>query len=193
MDFTADDRFLVYDALNEITLADASVARSYSIFALDVADAFRVFETATAFDPADSWSRPFPAPVRSGLPKGLRLGVPHNEFLSMMEPEVGAAVQDALGVLKQHGATLVDVRFPPLAPVVGAHRAIIFSEAAAAHEELIRTRAGEVQDELHLLTYLQTVTGARFTAISYWRPYQVPQRRRPSRRAGRSRAARSSR
>jgi hypothetical protein len=45
---------------------------------------------------------------------------------------------------------------------------------------VIRTRAGDVQGELHLLTYLQTVTGARFTAISYWRPDQVPQRRRPS-------------
>ena len=52
-----------------------------------------------------------------------------------MEPDVGAAIQDALGVLKQAGATLVDVRFPPLDPVVGAHRAIIFSEASAAHEE----------------------------------------------------------
>ena len=46
--------------------------------------------------------------------------------------------------------------------------------------QVIRTRAGDVQGELHLLTYLQTVTGARFTAISYWRPDQVPQRRRPS-------------
>ena len=69
--------------------------------------------------------------------------MPHDRFLTMMEPEVGAAMQDALGVLKQQGATLVDVRFPPLDPVVGAHRAIIFSEAAAAHEELIRTRAAD--------------------------------------------------
>jgi hypothetical protein len=46
--------------------------------------------------------------------------------------------------------------------------------------QVIRTRAGDVQDELHLLTYLQTLTGARFTAISYWRPDQVPERRRPS-------------
>ena len=45
---------------------------------------------------------------------------------------------------------------------------------------MIQTRAGDVQGELHLLTYLQTAAGARFTAISYWRPDQVPQRRRPS-------------
>ena len=45
--------------------------------------------------------------------------------------------------------------------------------------QVIRTRAGDVQGELHLLTYLQTTAGARFTAISYWRPDQVPPRRRP--------------
>jgi hypothetical protein len=45
--------------------------------------------------------------------------------------------------------------------------------------QVIRTRAGDVQGELHLLTYLQTAAGARFTAISYWRPDQVPPRRRP--------------
>ena len=45
--------------------------------------------------------------------------------------------------------------------------------------QVIRTQAGDVQGELHLLTYLQTTAGARFTAISYWRPDQVPPRRRP--------------
>jgi hypothetical protein len=45
--------------------------------------------------------------------------------------------------------------------------------------QVIRTRAGDVQGELHLLTYMQTATGARFTAISYWRPGQMPQRHRP--------------
>ena len=106
-------------------------------------------------DPRDPSTRRDTVPdylkaIQGGL-KGLRLGVPHNEFLAMMEPDVGASIQDALGVLKQSGATLVDVRFPPLAPVVGVHRAIIFSEAAAAHEELIRTRAAGLSDEVRPL------------------------------------------
>ena len=41
-----------------------------SIFALDVADAFAVFEAACAFDPKDAWSRRFPPPALSGLPEG---------------------------------------------------------------------------------------------------------------------------
>ena len=67
-----------------------------------------------------------------------------------MEPGVAAAIQDALGVLQKAGATLSDVRFPPLDPVV-VDRAIIFSEAAAAHEEMIRTRSAELSDEVRPL------------------------------------------
>src|SRR5580704_11047829 len=101
--------------------------------------------------------------------KGIRIGVPHDQFLARMEPGVGAAIQDSLGVLQKAGATLVDVRFPPLDPVVGAHRAIIFSEASAAHEELIRTRAAEFSDEVRPL--LQA--GLFLTAPQYLAGQQV--------------------
>ena len=40
--------------------------------------------------------------ARTGL-KGIRIGVPHDQFMSMMEPEVGAAIQDALGVSEKSG------------------------------------------------------------------------------------------
>ena len=99
---------------------------------------------------------------------------------------MGAAFQDALGVLKQAGATMVDVVFPPLDPVIGAHRAIIFSEAAAAHEELIRTRAAELSDEVRpllqsglFLTATQYLAGQqarRKTIAAYrelWRSFDV--------------------
>jgi hypothetical protein len=38
---------------------------------------------------------------------------------------------------------------------------------------VIRTRAGDVQGELHLLAYAQAAAGARFTAVSYWGPGQT--------------------
>jgi hypothetical protein len=45
--------------------------------------------------------------------------------------------------------------------------------------QVIRTRVGDVQGELHLLAYAQTAAGARFTAVSYWGPGQTPERHRP--------------
>jgi len=45
--------------------------------------------------------------------------------------------------------------------------------------QVIRTRAGDVRGELHLLAYVQTAAGARFTANSYWRPGQAPERHTP--------------
>ena len=47
-----------------------------SIFALDVADAFAVFQAAAAFDERDPYSRVFPAPTLSDAPAGLRVGAP---------------------------------------------------------------------------------------------------------------------
>jgi hypothetical protein len=43
--------------------------------------------------------------------------------------------------------------------------------------QVIRTRAEDVQGELHLLAYAQTPAGARFTGVSYWG--QAPPRRSP--------------
>ena len=132
-----------------------------------VADAAALLQVMAGYDSHDPTTRRGPVPdyraaLNGGL-QGLRIGVPHNEFMAAMEPDVGSAVQDALGVLKQQGATLVDVRFPPLGPVVGAHRAIIFSEAAAAHEELIRTQSAGLSDEVRPL--LQA--GLFITATQY--------------------------
>jgi aspartyl-tRNA(Asn)/glutamyl-tRNA(Gln) amidotransferase subunit A len=155
-----------------------------------VGDAAALLQVMAGHDSRDPTTHRGPVPdylatLKAGL-KGLRLGVPHNEFMSMMEPDVGSAVQDALGALKQLGATLIDVRFPPLAPVVGAHRAIIFSEAAAAHEELIRTKSADFSDEVRPLLqaglfitatqYLAAQQARKNTIAAYralWRSFDI--------------------
>jgi aspartyl-tRNA(Asn)/glutamyl-tRNA(Gln) amidotransferase subunit A len=155
-----------------------------------VGDAAAMLSVMAGYDPKDSTTRRDTVPdytdsLNGGL-KGLRIGIPHDRFMAMMEPEVGAAIQDALGVLKKEGATFVDVRFPPVDPVVGAHRAIIFSEAAAAHEELIRTRASGFSDEVRPLLqsglfltatqYLAAQQARKKTIAAYrevWKPFDV--------------------
>jgi Asp-tRNA(Asn)/Glu-tRNA(Gln) amidotransferase A subunit family amidase len=118
--------------------------------------------------------------------KGVRLGLPHNTFAETMEPDVAAANLDALGVLKAAGATLVDVRFPRLDSIVGAHRAILFSEASAAHQQLVRTRAAELGDDVRPLLqaglflgashYLAAQQARRLTIAAFrdlWRTFDV--------------------
>jgi aspartyl-tRNA(Asn)/glutamyl-tRNA(Gln) amidotransferase subunit A len=138
-----------------------------------VGDAAALLKVMAGRDPKDPTTRSGPVPdfaaaVTAGL-KGIRLGLPHDQFLTMMEPGVGAAFQDALGVLKQAGAAMVDVRFPSIDPVVGAHRAILFSEAAAAHEEMIRTKGADLSDDVRPL--LQS--GLFLTAAQYLAGQQV--------------------
>ena len=132
-----------------------------------VGDAAALLQVMAGHVPRDPSTRRDTVPdylaASNGGLKGIRIGIPHDHFMALMEPEVGAAIQDALGVLKRQGAMFVDVRFPPIDPVVGAHRAIIFSEAAVAHEELIRTRAVDLSDEVRPLPQ----AGLFLTATQY--------------------------
>jgi aspartyl-tRNA(Asn)/glutamyl-tRNA(Gln) amidotransferase subunit A len=155
-----------------------------------VGDAAALLQVMAGYDPRDPSTRrdtvpDYLAALNGGL-KGIRIGIPHDHFMALMEPEVGAAIQDALGVLKRQGATFVAVRFPPIDPVVGAHRAIIFAEAAAAHEELIRTRAADFSDEVRPLLqaglfltatqYLGAQQARKKTIAAYreiWRSFDV--------------------
>ncbi len=73
-----------------------------------VGDAAALLQVMAGFDPKDPTTRRDSLPdyvgaANNGL-KGIRIGVPHDHFMAMMEPDVGAAIQDALGVLKQAGA-----------------------------------------------------------------------------------------
>jgi aspartyl-tRNA(Asn)/glutamyl-tRNA(Gln) amidotransferase subunit A len=112
-----------------------------------VGDAAALLQAMAGPDPNDPTTsrRPslgrFEGPAK-GL-KGVRIGIPHNHFFEALEPDVAAASHEALEALKGLGATLIDVAFPAIDEVRGAHRAIIFSEAAAAHETLVRTRAAD--------------------------------------------------
>lgn len=115
-----------------------------------VADAAAMLQVMAGPDPNDPTTQRIPVPdfsagLKQGM-KGVRIGVPHNVFMEAMEPDVASAMLEAIKVLKDAGAKVVDVRFPPIDAVVGAHRAIIFSEATAAHERMVRTRAAELSD-----------------------------------------------
>jgi aspartyl-tRNA(Asn)/glutamyl-tRNA(Gln) amidotransferase subunit A len=119
------------------------------------ADAAHLLQAMAGHDPKDPTSSRLPVPDYLGELgrdlRGIRIGIPHRLFFEPLDAEVGEAMQRSLEALKQAGAALIDVDWPALEPVVGAHRAILFAEASAAHEPMIRTRAADLGDDVRPL------------------------------------------
>lgn len=132
--------------------------------AAEAALALRILSGA---DPADETAsrRPvpdFPAEMSARI-RGLRIGIMHEWFFEALDPEVAAAVSKGTEKLVSLGARQVEVHLPRLLEVVGAHRAIIFPEAAAFHRPYLTERA---QDYAHDIRPL-LLAGLFFPAVDY--------------------------
>ena len=119
------------------------------------ADAALVLEVIAGRDPADESSSDRRVPEYSAeldKPlKGIRCGVPRDAFYRDVDPEVLAAVELSLKELTKLGVTLVDVTLPHLSEVLGAHRAIIFSEASSYYLPFLNERAEKFGDGIRFL------------------------------------------
>ena len=112
-----------------------------SIFALDVADAFAVFEVAAGYDAADFGSRVLPEPKLSALPTHLRVGVPKPEQLQFFD-DVAAkqAFEQDINRLKLLGASLVEFDIEPFYAVARLlYEGPWVAERYAATKSLIET------------------------------------------------------
>jgi len=78
-----------------------------------VEDAAIMLQAIAGYDPDDFATVPVPVPdYREGIEagvRGLRIGVPREQFFSLLDPEVRVAVEDAIGVLAGLGAEVADV------------------------------------------------------------------------------------
>ena len=90
-----------------------------SIFALTVEDAYRAYQVASVYDPADAYARPVAAPNLSPAPPVLRIGIPSAGSIRFLGDEVQAASFAAsVALLKTAGAVISEVDFAPLYAVV---------------------------------------------------------------------------
>ncbi|MEI6838293.1 MAG: amidase [Alcaligenaceae bacterium] len=95
--------------------------------------------------------------------KGLRIGVPDAYYRENLDPEVAAALQASLDVLKARGAILVNVNVPDMAKI-HEHTAVILTvEAATVHHRWIETR----RDKYGSQVIARTAPGFTHTAIRY--------------------------
>jgi hypothetical protein len=105
--------------------------------------------------------------------------------------EIRAELAAALGVRQYHPgqrglapaaqAGLARLRPEPPRPTAGHHQSPPPRPRwrVVPVDQVIRTRADDVEGELHLLTFAQTAASARFTAVGYWGRGREPERGMP--------------
>jgi aspartyl-tRNA(Asn)/glutamyl-tRNA(Gln) amidotransferase subunit A len=73
-------------------------------------------------------------------PRALKLGIPRNYFLSLLDPQVAACFDSACERLRSTGAMLEDVSIPHAGDVPAIYLHIVLTEAAAYHAKTLERR-----------------------------------------------------
>ncbi len=84
---------------------------------------------------------PGPRPLTASPLGGLRIGVPHRYFCSLLEPEVRAAFDAAVAALERAGAHVATVDIAHADYVATVYLPIVLAEAAAYHAATLDARA----------------------------------------------------
>jgi aspartyl-tRNA(Asn)/glutamyl-tRNA(Gln) amidotransferase subunit A len=119
-----------------------------------VPDAALLLEAISGHDPADPTSarRPVPnfAKLMEGGVRGLRLGVPVEEFWHPVHPGVATRVEQAITLLKEAGAEIERLSLPLLSMSGAVQSVIIHAEATAYHRKHLRTHSAEYSRSVRL-------------------------------------------
>ena len=136
-----------------------------------------MLQVLAGFDPRDPCSADVPVPdMLAGLDsaggaRDLRIAVPRAAFFEVpeLDPEIKAAVLQAIDVLRAAGASVQDVELQYASAARAAQRVIMFGEALAYHQTDLQTRP-----ELYgKWTRAQLQQGAVFSAADYVQAQRV--------------------
>ena len=137
-----------------------------------VEDAALTMNAIAGHDPNDVASAQMDVPdytqALTGDVRGLRIGVPEQYFDAPLDPQVAEAVREALDVLEGLGAIVTPVSFPMFELSQAISGAILMSEAAAYHRDLL-TRDG---DKLYPPVRLRLEGGLFISAADYLKAQQ---------------------
>lgn len=125
-------------------------------------DCAMILSVIAGHDPHDSTSAPQPVPdylaALSGDVRGLRIGVPREFFVDGMEPGVEQTIRTAIDVLREQGATIVDVSLPHTKYALPVYYLIAPAEASANLARYDGVRYGlRIQED----TYWQSLEKTR--------------------------------
>ena len=83
-------------------------------------------------------------------PGGLRLGIPRDYFLSVLDAQVADSFETACGRLRSAGVSLEDVSIPHANDIAPIYLHIVLPEAAAYHAKTLETRPEDYQPNVRL-------------------------------------------
>jgi aspartyl-tRNA(Asn)/glutamyl-tRNA(Gln) amidotransferase subunit A len=120
-------------------------------------DCARIMSVIAGHDPRDPTSSSEPVPdyeaALTGDIRGMKIGVPANYFLDDVDPEVMAAFESAIAVLKDRGAVIVAVTVPHMDAVVAYGSILSRVEGAAIHAQWMRERPQDYAIHLNARLY----------------------------------------
>ena len=138
-----------------------------------VEDAALSMNAIAGYDPNDVASARVEIPdyttALTGDVRGLRIGVVKEYFEAPLDPEVDRSVRDAIGVLESMGAVVTEVSFPMFNDSQAISGAILMSEAAAYHRDLLASDG----EKLYPPVRVRLEAGLFVSAADYLRAQQA--------------------
>ncbi|MCZ6887785.1 MAG: amidase [Gammaproteobacteria bacterium] len=132
-----------------------------------VEDAARMLQVMAGYDPEDPTSLRAPVPNYAGITaervEGLRVGVDWDYVTNGVDPAVVEVVREALGILEDLGAQVLEVKVPDSATLVANWAITCGVECSLAHIDTYPSRAEEYGPALRGLIDL----GRRAQAAEY--------------------------
>jgi aspartyl-tRNA(Asn)/glutamyl-tRNA(Gln) amidotransferase subunit A len=106
----------------------------------------------------------FAAALGRGL-DGIRIGVPRDYFFEDVDPQIEAAVREAISVMERNGASVIEVAMPWVARGRQINLGILLPEAVSVHERWLKEHRDQYSPEVR--TRLES--GIGISALDYIR------------------------
>src|SRR5262244_1296328 len=107
-----------------------------------VRDSALILQAIAGYDPLDPSTVPVPVPDFSALLgqelRGLKMGIPRNYYFDIIDPEVEAAVRQAITALEALGVEAREVALPTM-QYAGALRIAGMADSVVTHEPYLKT------------------------------------------------------
>jgi aspartyl-tRNA(Asn)/glutamyl-tRNA(Gln) amidotransferase subunit A len=82
--------------------------------------------------------------------RGIRLGLPRDYFLSLLDPQVAASFESACERLRAEGVKIDDVHIPHANEIAPIYLHVVLSEAAAYHAKTLESRPDDYTPNVRL-------------------------------------------